>query len=194
MYVANPTPPPEGLGIWGQVAMVAGTLVGSWIASDKGEDVPNDIYYPEAKLGISYCPGPWDVQRVRAAIQILPAVSPLHGAISRYFVSGVSQRDADKWARYGLPRTPLEQAGALVAEAHGGSDCQGGEESTAASSLIGQIIAAADEERATAAGKARGAVQTVTGLFQPAAGGASPLATPLLWGAVGLAAVLLLRR
>ena len=54
MYVANPT----GLGVWGQVALVAGSLVGGWIASDGGEDVPNEVYYPEAMLGITYCPGP----------------------------------------------------------------------------------------------------------------------------------------
>lgn len=158
-------PAHQGLGVWGAVAMfgaqVGSQLVGQWIAGGEG-DIPNDVYYPESKLGVLYCPGPWDGAQIRQAIESLRADDPIRAEIARYFVTGVSQRDADKWARYGVPRTPLEQAGALIAEAHGGSDCQTGSESTAASSLIRRILSIEEERRRAPARVARASTQAVT--------------------------------
>lgn len=199
MYVSPPSKNPAdyGLGIWGAVAMVAGTLVSQWIAGDGSGDVPDDTYYPQAKLGVVYCAGAWNVAALREAIENNPT-DPAQAQISRYFVSGVSQRDAVKWARYGRPRTPLEQAGALVAAAHGGSDCKGGPESSAASGLISRMLEVERARQATPAGQVFDVVASGQGVlanvFGPLPAVVPGVNTGVLLAAAGALALFLLRK
>lgn len=187
MYVAEPR---EGLGVWAQAALIGATLVSEWIRGDGHSDIPNDIYYPEAKVGIVHCAGPWNVESVEEALQHISPSDPLIAEARQYFVSGVAQRDADKWARYGRPGTPLALAGGLVAEAHGGSDCQTGPPAAEASGIVRRILAReearqADMARAreVAAAAAARAAQAAGSLVQGIASG-QPVLTGVVPGGV----------
>lgn len=191
MKEATPVPVDYGLGIWGTLAMIGGTTAAQWISGRGNGDIPDEIYYPEAKLGVVHCAGPWNIEALSRAIERSPAGDPVAAQIRPYFVSGVTQRGAEKWAQWGLPFTPTEQAGALVAEAHGGSDCQRGPDSTAASALIRRLLSADEERQRTFAGQAQGAVTAVARVLPEVIPGVS---TPLLLAAAGAAAFLLWRR
>ncbi len=163
MYASDRTSGQSGLGIWGQIAAIVGTYVAPKIADWAGGDdnVPDGIYHSQAKLGVIYCAGPWDVAVVREALENNPS-HQIQLDVAQYFLTGVPSRDVEKWARYGQPRTALERAGAIVAEAHGGSDCNVGPEE-GANALVSRIL---EVERArrlaepTIAERLTGGVQT----------------------------------
>ena len=191
MYV-----PHEGLGIWGAI-LPAAIGVGTRIV--KGSDapkIPSEVYYPDTLLGIVQCPGPFDVGAVANAIERIPRLRDpgytVEAARLRNSIVSLLGRDTgyrrDQW---GMPDTPIGQAGALVGFAHGGRDCTPNATEVEARELIGRILeydaalqARLAQERTVAASMAPGLPGTLGGTRSG----------PLLLGAAALLGLFLAGR
>lgn len=192
MYACECDRPAPGLGLWTALIPIGSSIIGGFISGDGATE--RSVYYPDAKRGILHCEGPFDVAQVADAYGNLDGSDPLRGTV-------LAKLASDKyWGadRYGMPSTPLQIAGALVAWAHGKKDCKMKvPDDVDAAALVDRILDAEAERQRTLRARVEAATtqaviqgrELVTATVIPG------VPTPLLAiGALGLAAAFFFRR
>lgn len=145
------TGPHRGLGFI-ETLVAVGT---SWAANEIGEaastGIPIDVYYPDALRGVIHCPGRYDVGEVAERIAaldlgvfdpVMDRTTKAHGLRAK--VLDLWRLDPNAWGpggMFGQPETPLEKAGALVAFAHGGRDCERASDSMQVAGVLDELLA-----------------------------------------------------